>query len=78
MKIIVTKFIRVCVSLSVIGLTFSGQSFAEIDPGTCVGAWLFEEGSGNIAQDFSGNGNDGNLKLYIIITQVASHPPILM
>ncbi len=32
-----------------------------IDPKTCVGAWLFDEGNGNTAFDLSGNKNDGTL-----------------
>lgn len=38
-------------------LTISG--YAEIDPGTCVGLWLFDEGGGKVAEDSSGNKNDG-------------------
>ena len=34
---------------------------ARIDPETCVGVWLFDDGSGEIAQDSSKNGNDGTL-----------------
>jgi len=62
MRAVVTRSILVCVSLSVIGLVFSGQSLAGIDPGTCVAAWLFEEGAGNTAEDSSGNGNDGAIE----------------
>ena len=38
------------------------QSYAKIDPKTIVGLWLFDEGSGKIAKDLSGNGNDGTLE----------------
>jgi len=38
------------------------QSYAKIDPKTIVGMWLFDEGSGKIAKDSSGNGNDGTLE----------------
>jgi hypothetical protein len=62
MKNIVVRLTIVCVSLMVIGLTFTAQVDAKIDPGTCVGAWLFDEGKGNIAKDSSGKGNDGELK----------------
>ncbi len=34
---------------------------AAVDPGTAVGIWLFDEGSGDAAADFSGNGNDAEL-----------------
>jgi len=40
---------------------FAGQSFAKVDMETCVGAWLFNEGSGDKATDSSGNGNDGTI-----------------
>lgn len=36
-------------------------SYAKIDPKTCVGAWLFDEGSGNIATDLSENKNNGTI-----------------
>ena len=51
----------VCVSLIAISLMFAGTSYAEIEPKTCVGVWLFDEGKGNIAKDYSGKGNDGKL-----------------
>jgi len=34
---------------------------AAVDPGSVVGIWLFDEGSGDVAADSSGNGNDANL-----------------
>ena len=37
------------------------QSYAEIDPDTIVGMWLFDESKGDTATDSSGNGNDGEL-----------------
>ncbi len=51
----------VCVSFFVISLMFAFTSHAKIDPETIVGMWLFEEGSGNDAEDASENGNDGEL-----------------
>ena len=51
----------VYVSLIAISLMFAGTSYAEIDPKTCVGVWLFDEGKGDIAKDYSGKGNDGKL-----------------
>jgi hypothetical protein len=51
----------VCISLIVIGLLFAGVSHAKVDPKTCVGLWLFDEGQGEIAKDSSGNGLDGTL-----------------
>jgi hypothetical protein len=41
--------------------TLVGSSYAQIDPETVVGMWLFDEGEGEIAKDSSGNGN--NVKL---------------
>ncbi|RLE70849.1 MAG: hypothetical protein DRJ43_01105 [Thermoprotei archaeon] len=35
--------------------------YAKIELETCVGAWLLDEGSGEVARDYSGNGNDGKL-----------------
>lgn len=37
------------------------SSYAKIDPKTCVGVWLFDEGDGNIAKDSSESKNDGTL-----------------
>ncbi|MFA4881055.1 MAG: LamG domain-containing protein [Candidatus Doudnabacteria bacterium] len=49
------------VVLFVVGLlTFS--SYAKIDPKTCVGIWLFDEGKGDIAKDSSGNGHHGEIR----------------
>jgi len=39
----------------------TASSYGEIDLGKCVAMWLFDEGSGDIATDSSGNGNDGDL-----------------
>jgi len=38
-----------------------GMGDVHIDPKTIGGMWLFDEDSGNIATDSSGNGNDGKL-----------------
>jgi hypothetical protein len=37
------------------------QGSAVVDPNDVVAAWLFDEGSGIVAGDYSGNGNDGVL-----------------
>jgi len=37
-------------------------SLAIIDPGTVVGAWLFEEGEGKTITDSSEGGNDGTIQ----------------
>lgn len=58
----IAKLTLVCVSSIIIGLIFSGQSFAKIDLEACIGAWLFDEGEGDTAEDSSGKGNDGEIK----------------
>jgi hypothetical protein len=40
---------------------FVGQSYAKVDPATILGVWLLDEGSGDIAEDVSENGNDGTI-----------------
>jgi len=39
----------------------ANSSYAKIDPKTCIGMWLFDEGEGEIATDSSGSKNDGTL-----------------
>jgi len=48
------------VSLMVAGLIFSGQCYSKIDLETVVGLWLLDDGKGNIAKDFSPNGNNAS------------------
>jgi len=54
-----------CLLIGVVILFATGMltapSDAKIDPRTIVGMWIFDEGSGRIAKDSSGNGNDGIL-----------------
>lgn len=57
-----TRFTVVVISFIVISLMFYGLSYAKIDLATCVGMWLFDEGSGDVAKDSSDNGIDGTLK----------------
>ena len=45
--------------LVMFGLFSAGVSYAEIDPSTIVGLWLFDDDEEDIAIDSSGNGNDG-------------------
>ena len=40
---------------------FAGISDAKIEPKNIIGMWLFDEGSGKVTKDLSGNGNDGNI-----------------
>ena len=37
------------------------SGYAQIDPETIIGTWLFDEGEGDTAGDSSGNGHDGTL-----------------
>jgi len=48
------------VVLFVVGL-LANSSYAKLNPKTCIGMWLFDEGEGEIAADSSENGNDGEL-----------------
>jgi len=43
------------------GLLFAVSSEARIDPETIAGMWLFDEDEGDVANDSSGNGNNGAL-----------------
>lgn len=58
----IARIILVCVFLTVIGLTISFQSFAGVDPATCIGAWLFDDDEADIVDDVSGKGNNGTIK----------------
>jgi hypothetical protein len=54
-----------CLLIGVVALFAAGvltaSSYAELDPETCVGVWLFDEDEGDIAADSSGKGNNGEL-----------------
>ena len=52
----------ICISCIIVSLIFVGMSNARIDPETCIGMWLFDEGKGDVAEDSSRNGNDGTLE----------------
>jgi hypothetical protein len=56
-----TRLIKICISFIIVNLMFAGQIYADVDPETVVGIWLFDDGEGNVAVDSSGNGNDGTL-----------------
>jgi hypothetical protein len=51
----------ICVTLIAV-VVFAGTGYAEIDLEACFGAWLFDEGEGDVAEDSSGKGNDGEIK----------------
>ncbi len=56
------KSIIVCLVLLAISLTFTIQSYAEIDFGTARGIWLLDEGQGDVINDISENDNHGELQ----------------
>ena len=60
MKAIMAKLTLILVCLFGITLILPGVSTGAIDPGTAVGVWLFDDDSGEIAIDSSGNGHDGS------------------
>lgn len=57
-----TRLTVVSISLIIVCSVFAGMGNAKIDPDTVVGIWLFDENSGDVAIDSSGNGNDGTLE----------------
>jgi hypothetical protein len=56
-----TRFALLCFSSLILSLCFTGLSSADVDLSTAVGIWLFDDGSGDVAADTSGQGNDGKL-----------------
>jgi len=59
------KTVFVLVSCVSILLVFGFPICAEIEPGSLVGAWLFDEGDGIVVEDLSGNGNNGELQMNV-------------
>jgi hypothetical protein len=55
------KFLLIGVAVLFVVGALTIPSYANIDPKTCVGAWLFDENDGNVAIDSSGNKNDGTI-----------------
>jgi len=55
------RLTTICIASVCIGVMVAGQSYGEIDPDTILGIWLLDEGSGDLTEDASGNGNDGTL-----------------
>jgi hypothetical protein len=56
------KYLLIVVTALFVVSLLTTSSYAKLDLKTCVGMWMFEEGSGDIAKDSSGNQNDGTLK----------------
>ena len=61
MRNIGVKLSRVGVSIIIMSIIVTGQSSAKINPQNVAAIWLFDEVSGKLAKDSSGNGNDGEL-----------------
>jgi len=55
------EYLLIGVVVLFIAGVLTASSFAELDPETCVGVWLFDEDEGDIAADSSKEGNDGQL-----------------
>jgi len=56
-----TQAIPVVIILQVISLFFAAQSFAKVNDENIMGAWLFDEGKGDVAKDSSPNGFHGEV-----------------
>ena len=57
-----SKNVRIgLVSFMAVFLLVALPGFAEIDPKSITGMWLFDEGKGGVATDASENGNDGEI-----------------
>ncbi len=59
-----TTFIRlamVYICLLIAVQVSMNSSYADVDPNSIVGIWLLDEGSGDVVNDISGNGNNGTI-----------------
>ncbi len=56
-----TRFTVVSMSLIAVSLFLVSQVSFGVDEQNIMGAWLFDEGSGDVARDSSPNGNDGEI-----------------
>ena len=56
-----TRLTTICIGCIFLVLMFAGPSHAVIDPDSILGIWLLDEGSGDVTEDASGNGNEGTL-----------------
>lgn len=61
MKTILSKAVVLCFGLMSTYMVLTGISSAEIVPETIAGVWLFDEGNGQKARDYSGKSDDGEL-----------------
>ncbi|MBM3241979.1 LamG domain-containing protein [Candidatus Poribacteria bacterium] len=58
MKTTIVRLTMFCLNLIVISLVLAFQSYAKVDLESAAAIWLFDEGKGNEAKDFTGNGHD--------------------
>ena len=61
MKTTIVRLTMFCLGLIVISLVLAFQGYAKVDLESAVAIWLFDEGEGNEAKDFTGNGHDAEL-----------------
>lgn len=61
MKFNALTVILFSLGLMAMGLVAVNSSSAEIDPSSVVGIWLFDDGTGSVAMDSSGNNNHGTI-----------------
>lgn len=54
-----SRYLLIVMAVLFVVSTLVGSSYAEIDPDSVIGLWLFDKGGGDVAIDSSGNGNDG-------------------
>ncbi len=55
------SFLNLTIISTVLLFTSFFQSYAKLDMGNCVGAWLFDEGNGNVVKDQTGKCKDGKI-----------------
>ena len=55
------KRFTACIIFIITGLLCASHSYGQVDAGSVVAFWLFDEASGNVATDNSGNGYDADL-----------------
>jgi hypothetical protein len=55
------RFTKIVIILLVISLFLVSQSFAKVNENNIMGAWLFDEGKGDVAKDSSSNHFDGKV-----------------
>lgn len=61
MKTTVVRLVLFCVSIIFTSLVLTSLSNAKVDLEAAAAIWLFDEGKGDVAEDFTGKGNDAEL-----------------